>query len=79
MATPPTLSLITRSDSLSGLDICQQIPVEGFTAYWHLDLIEGILHDVVRIELVNTLHDHVDVWLVGLCEYEEFRACASIR
>lgn len=33
--------------------------VECFTAHWHLELIEGVLHHVVCIQLVDLVHDCV--------------------
>lgn len=50
------------------------MPIEGLTSHWHLDLIEGVLHHVVGIELVDLLHDRVDVASHGICEQEKLRA-----
>lgn len=76
-STDPLSHPLYPRHSLPRLDIRQQVPVEGLAAYRHLDLIEGVLHDIVCIELVDTLNDYIDIWLVGLCEDEKFRACVG--
>lgn len=48
------------------------MPIECLTSHWHLNLIEWILHHIVRIELVDFLDDCVHATSQGVCEQQEF-------
>ena len=47
------------------------MPLESLTAHRHLQLIEGILHHVIRIQLVHLPHHNVHIRLLGLREEQE--------
>lgn len=50
------------------------MPLKGLTPDGHLGLIEGILHDVIGVELVDAAHDDLDVGLLGLGKEQELGA-----
>lgn len=51
------------------------MPVECLTPHRHLQLVEGVLHHVVCIQLVDLVHDGVHVAGHGVGEEQEL--CAS--
>lgn len=54
-----------------------ELAVEHVAAHRHLELIEGVLHDVVGVEIVDFAHGDVDVGLHGVGEKQEL--CARLR
>lgn len=50
------------------------MPIKSLATHGHFQTIEGIFHDIVRIQLVDTLHDLIDIGLLGLGKQEEFDA-----
>lgn len=48
--------------------------IEFLTPNRHLDGIEGVLHNIVRIQLVYLPHRGINVGLCRFCEEEEFDA-----
>jgi hypothetical protein len=54
------------------LHVCHQMPIECLAPNGHLNLVKGILHDIVGIQLIHTPDDNVDIWLVRLRKDEEF-------
>lgn len=58
-----------------------QVSVECFTAHRHLQLVERVLHHVVRIQLVNLVHDRLHIAAHGIGEEQEFSAgqCLEAR
>ena len=58
-----------------------QMPVECFTPHRHLQLVEGILHHVVCIQLVDLVDDRVHVAGHWVCEEQELGAgqCLEAR
>lgn len=48
--------------------------VKGFTFDRHIDLIERVLHHIIRVELVHPSNDDIDVRLMRLREEQEFGA-----
>lgn len=63
-----------KDSSLPRLYIRAQMSIKRFALDRHINLIEGILHDIIRIELVHLADDDVHVGLVGFGEEEEFGA-----
>ncbi|MCJ1240400.1 hypothetical protein MMC14_008402 [Varicellaria rhodocarpa] len=47
------------------------MPIEALAPDRHLDLIEGVLHHVIGVQLVDPPHDDLDVRLLRLGEQEE--------
>ena len=47
------------------------MPIEALAPDGHLGLIEGVLHHVIGVQLVDPPHDDLDVGLLGLGEEEE--------
>ena len=47
------------------------MPIEPLTPNRHLHLIEGILHDIVGVQLIDAAHDDLHIWLLGFREEEE--------
>ena len=47
------------------------MPIEALAPNGHLGLVEGVLHDIIRVELVVAAHDVLEVRLLGLREQEE--------
>lgn len=64
---------------LSRLDVRAQMPIKGLALDRHIDLVEGVLHDVVRIQLVDLADDDIHVRLVRLGEEQELRARQSLK
>ena len=58
-------------DLLLRLDISPQMAIECFALDGHVNLVEGILHDVVGEELIDLSNHDVDVWLMRLSEEQE--------
>lgn len=56
-----------------------QMPVKCFTSYRHLQLVEGVLHHVVRIQLVDLVHDCLHVAGHGIREEQELGACQCLE
>lgn len=50
------------------------MPIEGFTSHRHFQLIEGIFHHVVGVELVHFAHDDVNVGHQRIREQEKLGA-----
>lgn len=50
------------------------MPVECFTSHRHLQLVERVLHHIVRIQLVDLVHDGVHIAGHGVGEEQEFCA-----
>lgn len=48
------------------------MPIKCLASHWHFNLIEWILHHIVRIELVNFLDDRVHATSQGIREQQEF-------
>lgn len=67
---------------LPGLDHCplsrphipHQMPIKSLTPHRHLQLIERILHYIVRIHFINPAHYHIHIRLLRLREQQELRA-----
>jgi hypothetical protein len=55
------------------------MPIEGLASHRHLDLIERVLHDEVRIKLVDLLHHRVHIARHGIREQEELRARQGLK
>lgn len=49
------------------------MPIECFASHRHFSLVERVLHDEVRIELIDLPHDCVHVTSQGIREQQEFR------
>ena len=60
-------------------DIRPQPPLKGVAPNGHLELVEGVLHDVVAVELVDAAHGHVDIGLGGVGEEEELCAGEGVE
>lgn len=52
-------------------DIRQEFPVKDLAPNRHLERVEGVLHDVVGVQVVNPPHGHVDVCLRRVREEQE--------
>lgn len=55
-------------------DVGVQFPVKHLTPNGHLQLVEGILHDVVRVQLVDPPRGHIHVRLGVVSVQEELGA-----
>lgn len=55
------------------------MPIPRLGSDRHLDLIEGVLHDVVRIQLIHFSQNHIHVRLMRFREQEELRAGQSLE
>ncbi|KAL1984406.1 hypothetical protein VTN96DRAFT_9185 [Rasamsonia emersonii] len=50
----------------------RQMAIERFTSHRHFQLVEGILHDVVGVELVHFAHHGVDIGHQRIRKQQEF-------
>lgn len=50
------------------------MPIERLAPHRHLQLVERILHDVVRVQFVDAAHRRIHVRLLRLREEQELRA-----
>ena len=66
---PPEIPLL-----LPRLNISSEMSIKSLALDRHVDLVKGILHDVVGVELVHPTDDDVDVGLVRLGEEQELGA-----
>lgn len=55
------------------------MPVECFTSYRHLQLVEGVLHHIIRIQLVDFVHDGIHVAGHGVREEQELCPCQCLE
>lgn len=55
-------------------NIRQQLAIKKVATHRHLKRVEGVLHDVVGVEVVNAPQRHVNVCLRGIGEEEELCA-----
>ena len=68
-------SLANRSpDSNPCLHKPIKSPIEFLASNWHLHGVERIFHDKVRVKFVYPPHQAIDIWLLWLCEEQEFGA-----
>lgn len=56
-----------------------QLPIKGLAANGHLELIEGVLHDVVRVQVVDPTHGNIHVGLHRVGEEQEFGAGQGVE
>lgn len=61
----------TASSTPSDFDKAIQPPIELLAPNRHLNGIERILHDVIRIQFIYPLHHSIDIRLLGLSEEQE--------
>jgi hypothetical protein len=72
---PPLPNLFDASPGIVDLPYVRiELPVEHLAPDRHLQLVEGILHDVVRVQVVDPVHGHVDVGLQRLGEEQKLGA-----
>ncbi len=50
------------------------MPIKGLAFDRHIKLVKGILHNVVRVQLVHPADDHIHIGLVRFGEEQELRA-----
>ena len=55
------------------------MPIKCLTPHRHLELIERILHHVVRIELIDLLHDCLHIASHRIRKQQEFRPRQSLE
>lgn len=55
------------------------MPIESFASHWHLNLVEGVLHHEIRVQLIDLLHDCIHVSSRGIREQQELRPCQSLE
>lgn len=56
---------------LSRLNVSAQMAIKGLTLDRHIDLIKGILHDIVGVQLIHPSDHDIDIRLQGFGEEEE--------
>lgn len=49
------------------------MPIESFAPHRHLKLVEGVLHHVIRIKLIDLVHNNVHTASQRIGKEEEFR------
>ena len=49
------------------------MPIERLTSNRHLQLVKRVLHHIIRIQLVNLIHDHIDIPRERIGKQQEFR------
>ena len=60
-------------------NVGQQFPVKNITSDRHLQRVEGVLCDVIGVQIVHLTHRHINVRLRRVGEKQELRACKSIK
>lgn len=55
------------------------MPVKCLASDGHLNLVKRVLHDIVRIELVNPAEDDIDIGLLRLRKEEELGASQGLE
>lgn len=75
-----------RSDPLNATPLVssafqpsRECSIPGLHSDWHLQLIEGVLHDIVRIPIINALHDNIHVRCQGIREKEKLSARQGLK
>lgn len=61
----------SSSSIIQRLDISPQLPLPNITPNGHLHLIKRILHNIIRIKLINSLRNSIDIWLIRFREQQE--------
>lgn len=64
----PSVQKCPKSPAIQRPQVLPQPPIEYLAPNRHFNLIEGILHHVVRIQLINPPDDRIHIWLVWLSE-----------
>ena len=55
------------------------MPIKCLASYRHLNLIEWILHHIVRVELVDLLYDCVHTAGQRIRKQQELRPCEGLK
>ncbi len=49
------------------------MPLKSLTSDRHLQLIERILHDIITVQFINSLHNNINIRLLRLREQQKLR------
>ncbi|KAJ5462180.1 hypothetical protein N7530_010385 [Penicillium desertorum] len=79
MSTPFLRGRIVRRGYVLPLSHAPQMPIECLASHRHLNLVEWILHHIVRIELVDLLYDCVHAASQGIRKQQELRPGESLK
>lgn len=74
----PTSDKETSSTSLRS-HITHQTPLKLLTAYRHLQLVEGILHHIIRVQLIHLSHNRVHIRLARFGEEQKLGAREGLK
>ena len=60
-------------DLLPRFDIRAQVPVKSLAFDRHVDLVEGVLHDIVRVQLIDPANGDIYIGLKWLGKEQKLR------
>jgi len=68
----PGVSLVEKFPLLPYCHPSLHSPLELFGPDWHLQAMEWVLHDEIRVKLMTFLQDDLGISLCRFCEQQEF-------